>query len=325
MSRGSIEPIRIELPTNFAVGPVNSYLFTTPEPILIDTGVDSEESWEALVAGLAAEETAVSDLKRIIITHAHTDHFGMAHRLLAESDAQLWIADLGAEWLTTPQEKFQRRIDFYRNHFLPAAGADEQLIELTTAGMAAIRDSTTPIAAERIVQFKVGDTLQLGKRPWQVLHMPGHASHQTCFYQPDTKQFISADMLLPLTPTPLVECPPDGKTRQPSLPTFLESMEKVKQLNLEQVYPGHGDPFSNVDEIIKRQEARIEVRKNECFGLVNQGLDTAVALTNEMYGRYHPQLHFAGLWMLIGYLDLLVAEDKVTTVQEGKLIRYKVK
>lgn len=325
MTQGSTTPIRIELPTPFAVGPVNSYLFTEPEPVLIDTGVDSDESWNTLVEGLEANGVTVSDLTKIIITHPHSDHFGQAYKLLEQSQAQVWIADLGADWLLDPRGKFQKRIDYYRDFFLPEVGADEQMTVASINYMTMVRDSTTPLAAERVVQFKVGDALMLGKRPWRVDHTPGHASHQTCFYQAETKQYISADMLLPITPTPLVECPPNGKTRQPSLPLFLESLAAVEQMEIERVYPGHGESFDNPQHLIERQRSRIHQRKEECFELVAEGVDTAVSLMHHMYAHYPAQLRTAGLWMLVGYLDLLIAEDKVKAQRDGKLIRYKVK
>ena len=87
----AMKPVRIELPTDFAIGPVNAYLFTEPEPILIDTGVKSEASWAALMAGLAAHGLWVTDLQRVMITHPHVDHCGQAARLAAESGALVEI------------------------------------------------------------------------------------------------------------------------------------------------------------------------------------------------------------------------------------------
>jgi len=197
------------------------------------------------------------------------------------------------------------------------------MVQTAVSYLSAVRDSTIPLPPEKATPFKVGDTLSLGRLPWQVLHMPGHASHQTCFYQPHTRQFISADMLLPVTPTPIVECPPDGQTRQPSLPLFMESLEKVAALSIEKVYPGHGEPFDNPNEVIERQRARIEMRKNECLDLIRQGLETADSLLDIMYNTYPVQLRSAGLWMLIGYLDLLQNEGKITAQTEDKLIHYK--
>lgn len=321
MTHTTADPIRIELPTPFDVGSVNAYLFTEPEPALVDCGVDTDESWQALTNVLAVHGLTAADLDRVVITHPHTDHFGAAHRIVAQSSAQVWIADIGAAWLLDPRQKFQTRIDYYRDVFLPQVGASDEMIAAAIQYLSAVRDSTTPLPANRICTFGVGDALQLGGRGWQVLHMPGHSRTQTCFYQPETRAFLSADMLLPITPTPIVEAPPNGKTRQPSLPVYLESLAKVEALVIETVYPGHGDPFHSHRDVIARQRARIHQRKEECLALVAEGVDTAVSLTNTLYQHYPTGLRTAGLWMLVGYLDLLMAEGWVTAV-EGIPIRY---
>lgn len=323
MTHLTADPIRIELPTPFAVGSVNAYLFTGPEPVLVDCGVDTDESWQALTAALQAHGLTVSNLDRVVITHPHTDHFGAAHRIVAESDAQVWIADIGAAWLLDPSQKFQARIDYYRDVFLPQVGATKEMVLGAVRYLTAIRDSVTPLPASRLCTFRVGDTIPLGGRGWQVLHMPGHTRTQTCFYQPGTQGFLSADMLLPVTPTPIVEVPPTGQKRQPALPVYLDSLAKVEALEIGKVYPGHGEPFHRHRDVIKKQRARIEQRKEECYRLIENGVDTAVALTNVMYQSYPSELRSAGLWMLVGYLDLLLAEKRVTAV-DRRPVRYQV-
>src|SRR6056297_3645165 len=69
---------RLSIPTPFQVGPVNAYLAGRT---IIDPGPDSEESWEALAAGLADHDLEPGDLDRALITHPHPDHFGAARRL----------------------------------------------------------------------------------------------------------------------------------------------------------------------------------------------------------------------------------------------------
>ncbi|WP_420630420.1 MBL fold metallo-hydrolase [Candidatus Leptofilum sp.] len=319
-----MKPIRIELPTEFNVGPVNSYLFTDPEPILVDCGVDTEACWATLQAGLSQHSLTPADIRRIIITHPHVDHFGLATRILALSDCQVWVSDLAPEWLTNPKKMFGLRLAYYRNHFLRQAGLPEEASQLVQAYFAKVGEETTPIPSERIQTFRVGDELAIGGTNWQVLHMPGHASHQTCFYQPESLQFLSADMLLPKTPTPIVERPLPNQPRQPSLPIFMESLARCEALDIDTVYPGHGDPFQNHRQLIQKQRSRIHKRKEEALTLIQQGTCTANDLVNEMYAHYPPAMRFAGLWMLIGYADLLQAEGKVGVETIAGVWRYYV-
>lgn len=306
-----INPVRIELPTPFDVGPVNAYLFPAPEPVLVDTGVDTEESWQVLVEALAAHGLAVADLQRVIITHAHVDHFGAAARLAAHSQAQIHIAGLGADWLLHPRQKWGQRIAYYRDYFLAACGLSPAGQQLVVAYMTAAAENSPPVAPERVTTFAIGAQLPLGGAGWQVLHMPGHAYHQTCFYQPETEQLISADMLLHKTPTPIVEAPPDGRTRVPALPVYLDSLARVEALALAQVYPGHGRVITNPYALIQQQRQRILERKEEAYSLIQEGHATLMALVNIMYAHYPENARIAGLWMLVGYVDLLQAEQRL--------------
>ncbi|MCL4263723.1 MAG: MBL fold metallo-hydrolase [Anaerolineae bacterium] len=320
-----MNPIRIELPTPFDVGPVNVYLFTEPEPVLVDTGVDSDDSWAALQAGLAAHGLAVADLQRVIITHAHVDHLGAAARITAHSNAQIHIADLGYEWLATPKHKWEQRIAFYRDYFLAPCGLSPQAQQMVIAYMTYAAESSTPVAPERIQTFRAGDQLAMGGLDWEVLHMPGHASHQTCFYQPTTRQFISADMLLHKAPTPIVEEPPDGETRRPSLPLLLDSFTAVAKLDIAIAYPGHGALIHNPQEVIQQQRQRLQVRKLETLDHIRQGCQTVIELVNAMYAHYPENARIAGLWMVVGYLDLLKAEGAIEEQEIGGVWRYVVK
>ena len=78
-------PKRIELPTGLPVDTVNVYLFTEPEPVLVDTGVKSEASLNALQAALAENSLTLADLTKVIISHPHIDHCGLAGTIAAQS------------------------------------------------------------------------------------------------------------------------------------------------------------------------------------------------------------------------------------------------
>jgi glyoxylase-like metal-dependent hydrolase (beta-lactamase superfamily II) len=319
-----MRPIRIELPTEFDVGSVNSYLFTEPEPILVDCGVETPASWESLKAGLGQHGLTPADIRRVVVTHPHVDHFGLAAKIAALSGAQVWIADMGAKWLIDPQKHFGLRADYYREHFLIQAGLPEEMAQMVLTYFDQIAEAISPVPGECIQTFGIGDSLAMGGASWQVLHMPGHASHQTCFYQPESRQFLSADMLLPKTPTPIVERPSPNQPRQPSLPIYLESLARCEALDIDTVYPGHGEPFQNHRQLIQKQRSRIHQRKAEALSLIQQGHHTAYAMMNQMYAHYPATFRFAGLWMLIGYLDLLQAEGAVIQETVEGVWRYYV-
>src|ERR1044072_5512995 len=84
--------IPISLPTPFYVGPVNVYLIKEEPLTLVDTGPKTKEALAALKEGLRRERVRVSDLRRIVLTHAHEDHCGLAKQLRDEAkDAQVLV------------------------------------------------------------------------------------------------------------------------------------------------------------------------------------------------------------------------------------------
>ena len=77
--------VPISLPTPFYIGPVNVYLIAEDPLTIIDTGPKTKETIEALRAGLRKAGFLVSDLRRIVLTHAHEDHCGLARSLRDEA------------------------------------------------------------------------------------------------------------------------------------------------------------------------------------------------------------------------------------------------
>jgi glyoxylase-like metal-dependent hydrolase (beta-lactamase superfamily II) len=313
-------PIRIELPNRLQGGPVNAYLFPEPEPVLVDTGTKAD--WKLLQEGLAAHGFSVADLSRVIITHAHADHYESASLIAAESSAQIWVSDAAYDWVVQPHSMWPRRIAYYQDVFLPQTAVSPDMVKTILTYMRMTATSSSPVPADRITTFPVDGRLEIGGQIWHVYHTPGHASHLTIFYQPETRRLLSADMLLQRTPTPVVECPPDGQQRIPALPQFLDSLALVDSLEVDIVYPGHGEPFTNYREIIQQQRARIAQRKAECLDWVRQGCDTAVTITQQMYANRPATIMFAGLWMVIGYLDLLLAENAITVQEIDGVLHY---
>src|SRR5260370_33148544 len=77
--------VPISLPTPFYIGPVNVYLIPEDPVTLIDTGPKTKEAVETLRMALRAAGVAVSDIRRIVLTHAHEDHCGLARTLRDEA------------------------------------------------------------------------------------------------------------------------------------------------------------------------------------------------------------------------------------------------
>jgi glyoxylase-like metal-dependent hydrolase (beta-lactamase superfamily II) len=221
------------------------------------------------------------------------------------------------------QEKWPVRMQFMAQTLAPFGFSAAELA-LLEQGMATTPAMWDPVPAERLVTFGLEDTIDLGGMGWQVIYLPGHCNNQTGFYQPETRQFLAADMLLPVTPTPVIEEPLDGSDeRVPGLPLFLDSLTLVEELEIDHVYPGHGAPFADHRALIARQSTRIAERTEQCYDLITDGHNTFGALLDCMYAGLTPANRFPALGMLLGYLDLLEGGGLIRGYRADGVIHYR--
>ncbi len=306
----SQEPIRLVLPTEFAMNTVNAYLFLEPEPILVDCGEKSDKVWKALEAELAQHGLHITDIKKVFITHAHVDHIGMSGRIARETNAEIWVSELVYPWALDMQTQWDSRSQFI-NEVWQKGGSPQEVTRRILQGMNVMPHFWDSVPADRIKTFGIGDTLKLGGADWEVIHTPGHAITQTCFYQPDYEWLISADMLMYITPVAVIERALEGTERVRGLPMMLESYQKIAALPVDKVFPGHGEIFTQPQPLITQQVNRIHQRKEECLALVREGYHDLFTISEKLYKETTPVFQFAAFAMTLGYLDVLISENAI--------------
>lgn len=317
------EPIRLELPTFFAMKTVNSYLFIGDKPTLIDCGEKTEETWLALESELSKYNLQIRDIKRLVITHAHVDHMGMANKVSEHSGAKVWVSDYVFDWAVNFREMWDRRTALMLSFLEARLGTAEAsgLVLKNMAGMFnKIHQVWDAIPAERLERFSVGQMLELGGAQWEVHYFPGHSITQTCFYQPNNQYLLSADMLLNRTPTPVIDVQPDNPSeRVKSLSQMLDSYARISKMHIAKVFPGHYEPFEDAQGLIKDQVRRIHNRKLQCLELIKSGYTSFIGLYEKMYkGSWN----LATLAMLIGYLDILMDEGYIKPIEKDGYLQY---
>src|SRR5258707_13721478 len=126
--------IPISLPTPFYIGPVNVYLIAEDPVTLIDTGPKTKEATEALREGLRHAGFLASDIRRIVLTHAHEDHCGLARSLRDQAkDAEVLVHD----WETGHRAA---RLEYEENRaLLTRAGLPDKEIEWMRRMYASVR------------------------------------------------------------------------------------------------------------------------------------------------------------------------------------------
>ncbi len=317
------EPIRIELPTQFEMGTVNAYLFKSPVPTLIDCGEKTEDCWSALVAGLENNGLKITDLKRVIITHAHVDHMGMAARVAKESGAKVWVSEMVKPWAIDLAGMQAIRWDTITGLLTEITNQkDSPLHQGFAKFFNNYKEYWEVIPPESVTTFQVGDSLTLGDGKWEIMYAPGHCVNQTCFYNHDTKELIAADMLLRIASTPVIDADlKDPSKRAGGLEVMIKTMKKYMALELSTVYPGHYDPIQNGNELLQHQLDRINARIDQTYDLIKGG---PIGFFEVLQSMYKGRVSGPAIPMMIGYLDVLQTNKMIVSSQTPDGIVYSI-
>ncbi|HXV93638.1 MAG TPA: MBL fold metallo-hydrolase [Pseudonocardia sp.] len=252
---------RVALPVGVsAVDSVNMHVLADGDrATLVDCGVwrpDLPDGGLAAVeAGLERAGYALRDVSRIVVTHAHIDHYGLAGRLMELTGAELAMhtfTDLDCEKYRHPDTARARRRDTYADHGVPEAERTD-LADHLTRWMPYLY---SVVEASR--RLRGGEELRIGGDRWEVVHTPGHSLGHVCLFSPARGVLLSGDHLLPaITPPVTFE---RGFDADP-LRSYLDSLRSIAARGPRLVLPGHGRPFGDavgrIDAIVRNKMRRL--------------------------------------------------------------------
>ena len=251
--------VRMRLP--FQLNHINLWLLEDGDGwTVVDTGVRDEptaEAWKQLFAGPMQGRS----VKRVIVTHLHPDHVGMAGWLVRRFDVPLWMSrtdylmcrNLAAD---TGQEAPKEAIDFYHAAGFPDDALENYRTRFGGFGKGVYR---LPNSYRRIVD---GEEIAIGGRVWQVVVGRGHAPEHACLWCRDANIFISGDQILPRISSNVSLFPTEPEADP--LRDWLESCAHLRDLLPDDVLvlPSHNEPFRGaklrLQELIGEHEANLE-------------------------------------------------------------------
>ena len=309
---------RIPTPTPFPVGDINSYLSLPSgdpgELPLIDTGVKSKASFDALRQGFKEYGFALEQVRRILLTHAHMDHYGQAKRIRELSGATVYASELEAERMKTfwspSAQRDERVLAWFHRFGVPeeAVGGDGGMSDLS-------RELQDPIDVDVILAE--GDRVEVGDWTLEVIATPGHCEGHIVFYERDTRTLFSGDHLLTdISPVPLLSIPQhDGEPRKKSLVRFLQSLEKMERLVCDITFPSHGDVILDHHKLIAGYRLHHERRSLQIQRILAEGPRTAFELAQRLFPKHWRTQIFLVLSEAVGHLDVL-ADDGAVVIEE---------
>lgn len=321
---GPLPPITpVPLRTPFKVGAVNSYIVDTDPLTLVDCGPQTDEAWDDLVAALAALGRRPADVGRIILTHGHVDHWGLAARLVGLSGAEVWAHRRLGGWLGNFEEEWTRRMG-YMSLLCTELGVPAGEMVGVNRGMKAMTRFATAVTPTRLLD--AGDIVRLAGYDWTVHYTPGHATGHISLHQPETRTLIAGDHLLgAISSNPVLEAPALGESARPRmLPLYLESLARVAALPVLWVYPGHGQPFQGHRKLIRHRLEMHDARAVRLRAMLAEGPRDVYDLSRQLFPRLAAVDLFLGFSETLGHLDVLEDRGQVVLDPDGRPRLYRV-
>jgi glyoxylase-like metal-dependent hydrolase (beta-lactamase superfamily II) len=295
---------------------INAYVLDDEGGLtVVDCGWKADDVLAAMHAGLQTLGHALSDVRRVVITHHHFDHYGLAATLRRAGVPELLMNKRDwdrAQSFATDREAIEHDADAWlaRNGYQPDELDDEGF-----AGRWEVMEPTHVIEdGERVGRL-------------EAIWTPGHSPGHLCFMDSRSDRMLTGDHVLdPITPHVGLW---RGREGDP-LGDYLASLEKIRGRGAGGALPAHGEPFPDLERRIDELVAHTAQRDAQVLAALGTGAATAGEIAVRLpwtrrnrafadLGAWHQQFAVAET---IAHLHHLHRTGRVTRDEGSELIRY---
>ena len=312
---------RIAIPTPFAVGRVNVYLIEDEPLTLVDAGPNSGTSFDELQRELEALGHGLEEIELVVITHHHIDHLGLVSLVASRSGADVAAIDVAVPHVEGFSEEAEAD-DEFASRVMLRHGIPGDVVSALQSVSRAFRAWGSRADVTRVLHD--GEAIELRDRSLRVLHRPGHSPTDTVFLDEQRRMLIAADHLLAhISSNPLLTRPRDGSSGRPkALVSYLESMQRTRELDVELVLPGHGDPITDHRALIDERLVLHRRRAEKLHRLIAERPRSAYELAQALWGNIAVTQAYLTLSEVLGHTDILLDEGRVRELEGDGVVRF---
>ncbi|WP_413381686.1 MBL fold metallo-hydrolase [Alkalihalobacillus sp. 1P02AB] len=245
---------RVGVPVPFPMKYIYCYLFKDEgHYVLVDVGFHYEEAkkcWQDVFVKIGIAPT---DIKTIYLTHFHPDHSGLCGWMQELTGAKVFMHNTDKEMMEHVWGEGANQSTVLETMFIDY-GVPKDLSEDVRIHMDKLAKHVHPLPTVQ----SIDEQISWNEQEWTVIHTPGHSGGHICFYQKEDKVLVAGDHILDKI-TPNISVWPRASQRP--LHEYLDSLEKIKQYEVNYIYTAHGkmvtDLSKRADEIISHHHERL--------------------------------------------------------------------
>ncbi len=279
--------------------------------VLFDTGIGGKGGLRRFDIALAQAGFGLEDVRLLVCTHSHTDHYGLAAPIVAGAGCELWMHPAWGHvrlMADDPAAALENRIEVARQSGVPPAA-----LERYRAMRKDDDDNGIDAIAEPDRDLVPGVEVETDLGAWQVYETPGHAPSHVVLHQPERKLMISGDHLLGRT----VLFFDHGHSPDP-VGEFQRGLDEIEPLDVDLVLPGHGRTFRDPETKIAESRRQVGELLDKTRAALADGEKTAFDIVAGLLGPENVNSP-ASAWALqivLSCLDHLTLEGEVAPVED---------
>ncbi len=250
---------------------VNCYLIEGNNGwLMIDTGWSTSEAYENLQAQLKTINISIGDISKIVLTHVHPDHFGLAGKIKQLSPrSEVFMHRLESDLVESRYVKFAKLRDEMSAMLARHGVPQSDLPNLDSASIPALNFVT--LTFPDTILFG-GEIISTGIYDLEIIWTPGHSPGHICLFEPNNQLLFTGDHILPSI-TPNIGA--HVQSGDNPLGDYFCSLRKLENLEVSRAFPAHEDSFtdlhSRIQNIIRHHDERIV----EILKIIKSGYHTA--------------------------------------------------
>lgn len=207
---------------------------------LVDAGWNTDTAWQALLDGLAAAGGSITDVRAVVVTHIHADHYGLAGRVREASGAWVGLHPADAELLQARYVDTDQLVASMAELLELSGVPEDQRPDLATASLP-IRRMVTMALPDRLLED--GEAVDLPGWDLRAIWTPGHSPGHICLYSERRRLLLSGDHVLPRI-SPNISF--HSQQHADPLGDYLASLARLRDVEAEEVLPAHEYRFADL-------------------------------------------------------------------------------